>query len=153
MATATSEVIVCPACGAKNRVSAEKLSSGLAPVCGRCKSSLSGAASAGGVPITVTDATFASLVEISPLPVVVDLWAAWCGPCRLIAPVIDRLAAKMAGKVTFAKLNIDENPGTANRFRVESIPTLLVMKGGREVDRIIGMLPEAEIAQRVERLS
>jgi thioredoxin len=102
--------------------------------------------------MTVTDATFAVEVERSPMPVVVDLWAAWCGPCRIIAPVIDELAATMAGRVRFAKLNIDENPATATRFDVRSIPTLLVFKGGREVDRIVGVHPKAEIVRRLEAL-
>jgi thioredoxin len=102
--------------------------------------------------VTVTDLTFAAEVEQSPLPVVVDLWAAWCGPCRIIAPVIDELAATMAGRVRFAKLNIDENPATATRFGVRSIPTLLVFRGGQEIDRIVGVHPKAEIARRLAML-
>jgi thioredoxin len=102
--------------------------------------------------MTVTDATFADEVERSPLPVVVDVWAAWCGPCRIIAPVIEELAASMAGRVRFAKLDIDANPATAARFGVRSIPTLLVFQGGREVDRIVGVQPKAEIARRLARV-
>lgn len=102
--------------------------------------------------MTVTDATFTAEVERSPLPVVVDLWAAWCGPCRVIAPVIEELAASMAGRVRFAKLNIDDNPATAARYGVRSIPTLLVFKGGREVDRIVGVHPKTEIARRLAGL-
>ena len=97
----------------------------------------------------MTDATFASEVERSPVPVVVDLWAEWCGPCRVIAPVIDELASQMAGRIRFAKLNIDENPQTANRFGVRSIPTLLVIRNGREVDRIVGVVPKAELERRL----
>jgi thioredoxin len=106
-----------------------------------------------GRPITVTDATFAAEVERSPMPVVVDMWAAWCGPCRMVAPVIDELASEMAGRVRFAKLNVDENPATASRFNVRSIPTLLVMRGGREVDRIVGALPKIELTRRLARLA
>jgi thioredoxin 2 len=142
------QLLRCPTCGATNRVPRERLEQGRRPLCGRCRTPLPLA----GKPVTVTDATFATEVERSPLPVVVDLWAAWCGPCRIIAPVIDELAATMAGRVRFAKLNIDENPATATRFNVRSIPTLLVFKGGREVDRIVGVHPKAAIAGRLERV-
>jgi thioredoxin 2 len=101
--------------------------------------------------MTVTDATFAAEVERSPLPVLVDAWAPWCAPCRLIAPVIDELAVEMAGRVRMAKLNVDENPATATRFNLRSIPTLLVLRGGREVDRIVGVQPKSEISRRLER--
>jgi len=101
--------------------------------------------------MTVTDATFAAEVERSPLPVLVDAWAPWCGPCQLIAPVIDELAVEMAGRVRVAKLNVDENPATAARFNLRSIPTLLVLRGGREVDRIVGVQPKSEISRRLER--
>jgi thioredoxin len=102
--------------------------------------------------VTVTDATFASLVEGSPLPVLLDMWAEWCGPCRIVAPVIDELAGTMAGQVRIAKLYVDENPGTASRFGVQSIPTLLVFKNGREIDRMVGVQPKPEIVRRLERV-
>ena len=148
-------LIRCPACGATNRVPEAKLAQGLAPRCGRCKAPLSAGVepTVEGKPVKVTDATFATEVERSPLPVVVDLWAPWCGPCRILEPVIEELAAQMAGRVRFAKLNIDENPATASRFEVRSIPTLLVLKGGHEIDRMVGVLPKAEIARRLERVA
>ena len=142
------EMIRCPACAALNRVPLAVVGEGRAPVCGRCKAPLPV-----GKPVTVTDATFAAEVEQAPVPVVVDMWAPWCGPCRMIAPVIDELAAELAGRVRFAKVNVDENPRTASRFDVRGIPALLVLVGGREVDRIVGVVPKAEIARRVARVA
>lgn len=144
---AEPQLIRCPTCGATNRVPPEKLKLGLQPVCGRCKTPLLGAS----MPVTVTDATFSTEVERAPVPVLLDLWAPWCGPCRMVAPVLEELAKEMAGRVRVAKLNVDENPATAARFQVRSIPTLLVLKGGREMDRIVGVQPKAEIARRLKR--
>jgi thioredoxin 2 len=149
MATVSDAVIVrCPACGVGNRVPWAKIDHGLEPVCGRCKAPLR----VDTKPIAVTDASFSEDVERSPLPVLVDAWAAWCGPCRMIAPIIDELAAEMAGRVRVVKLNVDENPATAARFDLRSIPTLLVFKAGREVDRIVGVQPKSEISRRLEPL-
>ena len=144
---ADSELIRCPVCGATNRVAHERLAEGRRPLCGRCRTPLP----APDKPITVTDATFAADVERSPLPVLVDAWAPWCGPCRTIAPVIEDLASELAGRVRVAKLNVDENPMTAARFGLHSIPTLLVLAGGREVDRLVGVQPKSEIVRRLER--
>ena len=140
--------IRCASCGATNRVPRDKLAQGLQAKCGSCKQLLPAVAAA---PLIVTDATFAAEVEGSPLPVLVDAWAAWCGPCRMIAPAIDELASELAGRVRVAKLNVDENPATAGRFDIRSIPTLLVMAGGREVDRIVGAQPKDAIRARLER--
>jgi thioredoxin 2 len=142
-------LIRCTSCGTTNRVSQVKLAQGLAPVCGRCKQSLAGAAVHG--PLTVTDATFAADVEHSPLPVLVDAWAPWCGPCRMVGPSVDALAKELAGRVRVAKLNVDENPHTAGRFDIRSIPTMLVMRQGREIDRIVGALPKEAIRARLEQ--
>jgi thioredoxin 2 len=126
----------------------EKIDKGLQPVCGRCKTALPFE----NKPVKVTDANFAVEVERSPLLVLLDMWAPWCGPCGMVAPVIEELAAEMAGRVRVAKLNVDENPATAARFGVQSIPTLLLLKGGRELDRIVGVQPKAAIVQRIERV-
>jgi thioredoxin 2 len=140
--------IRCGSCGATNRVPRDKLEQGLQAKCGSCKQPLP---APGAVPLIVTDSTFAAEVEGSPLPVLVDAWAAWCGPCRMIAPAIDELAGELAGRVRVAKLNVDENPATAGRFDIRSIPTLLVIAGGREVDRIVGVQPKLAIRARLER--
>jgi len=145
-ATKEAQVIKCPACGANNRVPPEKLRAGLEPVCGRCKTPLY----ASTHPVIVTDANFAEEIERSPLPVLLDMWAPWCGPCRMIAPIVEQLAGELAGRVKVGKLNTDENPMTASRFNVRSIPTLLVLKDGQEVDRIVGALPKQEILRRLE---
>jgi thioredoxin 2 len=141
------QLIHCPNCGTTNRVPLEKLQQGLQPVCGRCKTPLS----VSSKPVVVTDATFSAMVESSPLPVLLDLWAPWCGPCRMVSPVIDALAEELAGRVRVAKLNVDDNPATAARFKVSGIPALLVLKAGRETDRIVGVQPKAEILRRLEQ--
>jgi len=147
---ADASLVRCTSCGATNRVPGEKVAQGLAPRCGRCHAPLS---LADDGPIVVTDATFAEVVERSPLPVLLDAWASWCAPCRMVAPIIDQLAGELAGRVRVGKLDVDANPQTAARFGIRSIPTLLVMSGGREVDRIVGVVPREEIVRRLERVA
>jgi len=144
--TATTDALLirCKSCGAMNRVPLERIRQGLEPVCGRCKRPLPV-----HEPFVVTDATFAAEVQQSPVPVLVDMWAEWCGPCRMIAPVLDQLASEFAGRLRIAKLNIDENPATADRFQVRSIPLLVIFKDGREVDRIVGAVPKSEILRHL----
>jgi thioredoxin 2 len=127
----------------------DKLEEGRRPVCGRCKAVLP---AFDNKPIAVTDATFSAEVEHSALPVLLDLWAPWCGPCRMVAPVLEELANEMAGRVRVAKVNVDENPATASRFQVRSIPTLLLLKKGEELERIVGVQPKQEILRRLERV-
>jgi thioredoxin 2 len=143
-AASNARIIRCPKCGANNRVAAE--TKGREPICGRCKTPLSFV----GHPVTVTDRNFDEVITKSPLPALIDFWAAWCGPCRLIAPVIDQLAQDLVGKVVIGKLNVDENQMTAARFGVQSIPTLLILKNGREVDRIVGAQPKETILRRLQ---
>ncbi|MEO5823643.1 MAG: thioredoxin TrxC [Vicinamibacteraceae bacterium] len=148
MTMTDATLIRCPSCGATNRLPADPLGQGKKAVCGRCKTPLSMTAG----PTTVSDATFAADVERSPLPVLVDLWAPWCGPCRTVGPIVDELAADFAGRVRVVKMNVDDNPATSARFAVRSIPTLLVFKDGREVDRLVGAQPKATIAGRLARV-
>ncbi len=106
---------------------------------------------ASGRPVTVTDATFDRLIRESRVPVLIDFWAAWCGPCKMIAPAVEALAREFAGRAVVGKLNVDENPGIAGRFGIMSIPTLLIFKDGRVVDQIVGAQPAQVLRQRLAR--
>ena len=123
------------------------MTAGKEPVCGKCKAHLIG----GGSPLIITDNSFAETVERSPLPVMVDMWAPWCGPCRMVGPVVDQIARELSGRMRVGKMNVDENPATSERFSIRSIPALLIFKDGREVDRIVGAQPKAEILRKLER--
>jgi thioredoxin 1 len=104
----------------------------------------------GNDPITLDDAHFNETIQEHPL-MLIDCWAAWCGPCRIIAPVVDELARDYAGRVTVGKLNVDENPETSTRFCIMSIPTLLIIKDGKELDRIIGAVPKQAIEEKLKK--
>jgi thioredoxin 2 len=144
-AASSVQIIRCQNCGANNRV-AQNTSSQRTPICGRCKTPLSTESR----PIVVTDGNYTAEIENSPLPVLLDLWAPWCGPCRMLAPIIDQIANETAGRVRVGKLNVDENPHTAALFRVQGIPTLLVLKQGREVDRIVGVQSKEAILRKLQ---
>ena len=102
-------------------------------------------------PITVTDGTFEKLVVNAETPVLVDFWAEWCGPCKMIAPVLEEIATDLDGKLTIGKLDVDENGSTAMAFGVMSIPTLLLFKGGKPVERIVGYQPKQQLMGKLQR--
>lgn len=103
--------------------------------------------------VTLTDDNFQAEVLESPVPVLVDFWAAWCGPCRMIAPLIEELAEEYEGRAKIGKLDVDYNGQVAGAFGIRSIPTLLFFKNGRVVDQVIGVVPKKALAQRLETLS
>ena len=138
--TAKVQIVSCPECGTKNRVDPARQA-----VCGKCKTPLVAVVA----PFIVTDQNFGEEVEKSSLPVLVDFWAAWCGPCRMVAPIVEQLAKELSGKVRVGKLDVDANQGTAGRFRVQSIPSLLIFKDGKEVDRIVGAQSKEFILRRL----
>jgi thioredoxin 1 len=102
--------------------------------------------------VKVTDATFDGVVT-SERPVVIDFWAPWCGPCRVIAPVLEEIAGELGDQVTIGKVNVDEHPALASRFGIQSIPQLLFFKDGAEKDRVVGAVPKREILKRLESLA
>jgi thioredoxin 1 len=102
--------------------------------------------------LDVTDATFDAEVLKSNIPVVVDMWAPWCGPCRMVAPILEKLSGKYAGKVKFCRMNVDENQKTPGQYRVMSIPNMLFMKAGKVIDTAVGAMPEAALQGKVDAL-
>ena len=105
-----------------------------------------------GAVLELSEETFEQEVTKSPTPVLVDMWAAWCGPCRVIGPVVEELAGAYQGKMKMGKLNVDDYPQVAAQHRIMNIPTLLLFKGGKEVDRIVGVVPKEELSRRIDRL-
>ena len=134
-------VTACPSCRTKNRVPAAATGR---PRCASCKRDLPWIADA-------TGADFAQVTTTSEL-VLVDLWAPWCGPCRMVAPVLERVAERYAGKVKIVKVNVDDNPQVARAFDASSIPTLVFLRDGKPVDRVVGAQPEPALASTIDRL-
>ncbi len=135
--------IVCAHCSAVNRIPSARLTDG--PRCGKCREPLFA-----GHPVTLTDANFETHISRSDVPVVVDFWAPWCGPCKMMAPAFEQAAADLEPNVRLAKLNTEEAQATAARFQIRSIPTLAVFKGGREVARQPGAMGAADIVRWVQ---
>jgi thioredoxin 2 len=135
-------VVPCPNCGKKNRV--PPAASGR-PRCAQCHQDLPWIAEA-------NDDDFPAVVEAASLPVVVDLWAPWCGPCRMISPALEDVAGRLRGRLKLVKVNVDESPDTARRFGVQAIPTLLVFRHGQVVDRSLGARGVGELQAWIEPL-
>ena len=135
--------ISCVKCATTNRIPNDRLSD--SPKCGKCKSSI-----LDGVPLDLTAANFQAQVSRSDLPVVVDFWASWCGPCKMMAPVFTQVAHQMASKARFAKVNTEQEQGIAGQYAIRSIPTLILFKNGKEVSRQSGALDAASLGQWVQ---
>jgi thioredoxin 2 len=138
--TQKSTKIACTNCGAKNRVPAVATGT---PRCGRCSTPLRWV-------VDANDDEFHAVVDESSLPVLVDVWAPWCGPCRTVSPALEKLAGELAGKLKLVKVNADDNPEASRRFAVQSIPTLVILDHGQVVDKQIGALPEHQLRSWLE---
>jgi thioredoxin 2 len=131
-------LLTCTSCGKQNRI---RPSARGAPHCGSCGTVLPWL-------VNATDATFDVESQAAPA-VVVDLWAPWCGPCRVVGPILEDLSREYAGRLKVVKVNVDDNPATAQRFEAYSIPTMVVLKDGRVVDRIVGAMPKSQLSVRL----
>jgi thioredoxin 2 len=141
-------IVTCPSCGTKNRLAYDRLRAAVR--CGQCKQALS----APGEPIDIAStADFDRLVAKASVPVVVDYWAPWCGPCRMVAPELKKVAARQAGHAIVVKVNTDEQTELGSRYGIRSIPTLAVFANGREVSRTAGARPAEEIERFIEQAS
>jgi thioredoxin 2 len=137
----SDHVVTCPDCGRRNRVPAA--AEGV-PRCGNCHHPLPWIADAG-------DDTFGEVAEAASLPVIVDMWAPWCGPCRMVSPALEQLASDLAGRIKLVKVNVDDSPKLAQRFGVQAIPTLMILRHGEVAARQAGALPPPALRAWVEK--
>jgi thioredoxin 2 len=140
MATATAPIVTCPNCGKRNRVA---VSADGVPRCGNCHQPLPWIAEADAQ-------TFESAIRAT-VPVLVDFWAPWCAPCRMVSPIVERVGTGLAGRLKVVKLNVDEAPDIAARYDVQGIPLLVVIRDGNEVDRLVGAAGESQLRRFVEQ--
>lgn len=138
--------IVCPACSGVNRIPAARLGEG--PRCGKCREPLFA-----GRATQLSDANFRTHVSRNDVPVIVDFWAPWCGPCKMMAPAFEKAAAELEPHARLAKLNTEENGGTAAQYRIQSIPTMVAFRNGQEVARQSGAMGAADIVRWVKGLA
>ena len=136
--------VVCPHCQGINRVPEDRLTEG--PKCGVCSRPLFD-----GSPVELNQATFGKHVQKNDIPVLVDFWAPWCGPCKMMAPVFARTAAQLSPRVRFAKVNTEEERALAMEYNIRSIPTLALFRNGREVDRVAGALDQSSLVRWVQQ--
>ena len=130
--------VVCPGCNQVNRLPRERLSAN--GKCGSCQSVLLSKS-----PVHLTGVDFQKFIGRNDLPVLVDFWAPWCGPCKAIGPVVEELANEYAGKAVIAKMNVDDNPATPGKFSVRAIPTLILFKDGKVFDQVVGAVPKSQL--------
>lgn len=134
----------CPSCSTINRLPTNKPAA--EATCGRCKSPL-----VNGLPVDLTDQSFSRFINKNDLPIVVDFWASWCGPCKMMAPVFSKLSEQMQSQLRFAKVNTEEAQQISSQLGIRSIPTLILYHQGKEIDRLAGALPEPQLRQWIEQ--
>ena len=136
--------LVCPACGVTNRIPAERISEH--PKCGKCSSDLFN-----GHPTELSGANFSKHIARNDIPVLVDFWAPWCGPCKAIGPIVEEIAGQYKDSVKIMKLNVDDNQKMASHFGVLSIPTLILFKEGKVLEKIVGLVPKARLEDLIKK--